>query len=357
MAGEKPTNQLTGMIAGWARFWLTPTSPVGLHTLRFLTGLLFLAWLLPFAGDPVAYFGLNGFFDLEAFRAATDVERIKTDLGEFAYRQEIMENPQIVPTPITWSVLYLCKTPGQIQAVYFAALAVFALFALGVAVRITAVLSWVLVASFISNPVIDYGADHLLLVLAFYFMIGYLLWGQWNGSPSWVDRIVGPWKASVLSRWFKRPADRDEQRPSYAANLVLRCIQVHFAIVIVVSALHKLQFGDWWTGFALWFSLHPPFETNPQQLLANAQDIQRNMLWVSLAAYLMLGWQLGFPLFAWKPSFRWLLLGGAVVGWIGCIYFYRLPLFGPIWVVVCLSYLTVAEWEWIRRWATLKFRD
>src|SRR5690606_26119983 len=124
-------------------------------------------------------------------------------------------------------------------------------------------------------------------------------------------------------------------RPSYAANLAVRCIQVHFAIVIVVSALHKLQFGDWWTGFALWFAMHPPFETNPQQLLANAQEVQRSMLWVSLAAYLMLAWQLGFPLFAWKPSFRWLLLGGAVVGWLGCIYIYRLPLFGPVWVVAC----------------------
>ena len=42
----------------------------------------------------------------------------------------------------------------------------------------------------------------------------------------------------------------------------MRLLQVHFAVVVVTSGLHKLQFGDWWAGLASGIPLHPPFETD-----------------------------------------------------------------------------------------------
>jgi hypothetical protein len=59
----------------------------------------------------------------------------------------------------------------------------------------------------------------------------------------------------------------------------------------------------------------------------------------------MLAWQVGFPLFAWKPRWRFLLVGGAVIGWLGMVFVYRLPLFGPAILIGCLGYLTPAEWQ------------
>jgi hypothetical protein len=90
---------------------------------------------------------------------------------------------------------------------------------------------------------------------------------------------------------------------------------------------------------------------------------------LSLAQYVVLAWQLGFPLFAWRQHWRYIppgfdegvwarlvryvrmqrwgtvLLGGAALGWVGSILIYRQPLFGPLFCIGCLSYLTPAEWR------------
>ena len=66
-----------------------------------------------------------------------------------------------------------------------------------------------------------------------------------------------------ISRQSIPCGSRRQSSPSIAANLTVRLVQVHFAIVLVVSGLHKLQFGDWWSGVAWWYPLNPPFEPRP----------------------------------------------------------------------------------------------
>src|SRR5262249_8009376 len=78
----------TGPMRAWTRFWFTPTDPVGLHVVRLVAGLVFLAWLVPLAGHVDALFGLDGWFDRQAYREAA----------------HIAGGP---PQPFTWSVLYL----------------------------------------------------------------------------------------------------------------------------------------------------------------------------------------------------------------------------------------------------------
>ena len=51
------------LAAAWERFWFSAVDPVGLHAVRLLAGLLFLVWLLSFAGHERAFFGLDGWFD------------------------------------------------------------------------------------------------------------------------------------------------------------------------------------------------------------------------------------------------------------------------------------------------------
>src|SRR6185437_10702097 len=85
---------------------------------------------------------------------------------------------------------------------------------------------------------------------------------------------------------------------SRAANLALRLIQVHVAILLLVSGLHKLQSGAWWSGVAHWYLLHPPLTTRPADLGGLASGAQGYLVFLNLAAYGTLAWQLAFPLFA-----------------------------------------------------------
>ena len=36
-----------------------------------------------------------------------------------------------------------------------------------------------------------------------------------------------------------------------------------------------------------------------------------------------------------------------MAAWIGTVMIFRLPYFGPLYFIACLSYLTPEEWKWI----------
>ena len=64
-----------GLVRSWVSFWFAPRDPLGLHALRVLTGLVLLGWLLPFAGHQEALFGLDGWFDLQAYQEKSATQK------------------------------------------------------------------------------------------------------------------------------------------------------------------------------------------------------------------------------------------------------------------------------------------
>jgi hypothetical protein len=326
-----PPGRPAGLLRSWASFWFTPVDAVVLHGIRVLAGVLFLAWLLPFAGQQEALFGLAGWFDARAY-------------------QEAARLPDGLPGSASWSLLYLCgNSAAALQAVYWLSVVVLVLFTLGLWTRVASVLTWLVVMSFTANPATRYGADALLGVLAFYLMVGYVLLGQWDAPPSQLSRLVG-----ARGTWL---FGRRGAPPSRAANLALRLLQVHFAIALCVSGMHKLQFGDWWAGVAFWYPLHPPMATTFADVRSHANHAVAYLFVLSLAQYTALAWQVTFPLFAWRRGgWRSVLLLGALVGAAGSMLLYRQPLFGPLLVVGCLSYLTPAEWRWAMGQLARRFR-
>jgi hypothetical protein len=311
--------------SGWTRFWFAPVDPIGLHAIRVLAGLLFLFWLLPLAGCLGPLFSTEGWLDLRAY----------SDLGSIL-------SPATGQRPINWSLLYLFgNAPTALAVFYGLSLIVLVLFTLGVCPRLTAVLTWLIVGSFVANPATAEEAEQLLPVLALYLMVGYVLLGQ--GAPGrpmrW--RLLGPlWPLGQEEAFWRQP--------SAAANGALRLLQVHFAIVMLWSGLHKVQMGEWWSGRALWWPLHPAFETHLSDIRALAPSAGVYFFFLSLAAYAGLTWQLAFPVFAWRRGWgRVVLLGGAALGFVSLAFLYELPLFGPALVICCLAYLTPAEWHWL----------
>ena len=322
-----------GPARSWTAFWFSPSDPIGLHIVRILAGLLFLGWLLPFAGQVEAFFSLHGWFDQQAF---TQLRQVFTQLGD---------RPGVLEQFTGWSILYLLDdNPVVLQLVYWLSIMVLILFTLGIATRLTALLSFIIVASFTAPPPLVYDGDALLVMLAFYLALGYVFLGQRTEGLSPAARLLGSWNTFILARRFGHLPGRRE--PSLAANIALRLLQVHMVVVILASALHKLQFAEWWTGAALWYALSPPFETTAETVrkLAPYLDV------LGIAAYVILAWQLGFPLFAWRVRWRPVLLGGALLGWFGSAFIYKLPLFGPAIFIGCLAFVTPEEWNGLLGW-------
>jgi hypothetical protein len=320
-------NGPTGLLGAWVRFWFNPDSPIGLHWMRFLAGLLFLSWLLPLTGDRFALFSLEGWFDTQAYR----------DASRFP--------PESVPVPLGWSLLFAGGAHAvAFELIWWGSLTVLVLFTLGVATRVTAPLTWIIVVSFLASPAAHADTDYLLGILAFCLMIAYVFLGQWSRPLSPLERLFGPRGTSLIAVLRRREV---EAIPSYAAHFALRLLQVQFAIVVVVSALHKLQMADWWAGVALWYPLHPPLQMTAERLQAERAGANATLFFLSLFGYMILAWQLTFPLFAFSKRCRPVLLVGAAVGCLGSMFLYGEPTFGPFYALACLSYLTAAEWRWL----------
>ncbi len=241
-----PAAPSAGLIGSWVHFWFAAGDPIGLHILRVLAGLLFLFWLLPFAADHQALFSLGGWFDTTAYHEASRLS-------------------DLPPHLFGWSVVYWCGTNATASlAVYWLSITAITLFTLGLATRLTGVLTWVAVVSYTASPPLTYEADSFLRMLAFYLMFGYLLLGQRQKAQSWLTRLLGSKPAWWPTRSSpRRSSSRSEPlTESVAANLALRLFQVHFAIALVAGGLQKLQAGEWWNGLALWYTANPPFQTS-----------------------------------------------------------------------------------------------
>jgi hypothetical protein len=321
-----------GPARAWTRFWFDPADPFPLHLARLLTGLVLLAWLLPLAGEVPALFGLHGWFDLQALKEAAR-----------------LPNP---PKPIgrdQWSLLYLAgSSTAGLKAIYWASIAVLVLFTTGFATRLTAVLTWAIVVSFTANPALDAELDPLLQLLTLYLALGYLLLGQRDWKLSWAERLFGPWDTVLFGRLFRRP--ERAAAGSVGANLAMRFLQVHFAILVVTTGLSKLQVGDWWAGVAHWYNLYPPLEATAAQTREHVADPLTFLGLLNIAAYATLAWQITFPAFAWRAGWwRLVLLGGAAAGWAGLAYLYRDPLLGPAFAIGCLAYISGPEWAVVGR--------
>jgi len=314
-----------GAWRAWVDCWFRPIDPVGLHVLRVLAGILFLAWLLPFAARADGLFGLDGWFDRTAYRESA---RLADDAR----------------SPPGWSIVYGCgANRAAFYAVYAASLAVVGLFTLGVATRITSILTWIAAVSFTANPAIAHDADALVVAVAFHLMIGYAFLGlasPRSGRIAWFGDMN-----QSLWRVMRRKGAGDSGEPSAAANVALRMLQAHTVIVLVTSGLHKLQFGDWWAGVALWYPLHPPLDTSFEEARSHASHGIAYLTLLSIGAYATLAWQIALPAFAWKAAWRPLLLGGAAIGWAANTWIYGSPLFGPAIAVGCLAFVTPDAWR------------
>ncbi|MFM7148904.1 MAG: hypothetical protein ACKO23_03590, partial [Gemmataceae bacterium] len=232
---------------------------------------------------------------------------------------------------------------------------VLVLFTLGIATRWTAVGAWLIVASFTASPLFDEEWDPFLQIMTFYLAIGYLFKDFPGKYLSWFDRVFGSRDSFLLGkRALGNPINK-----TFALNLAMRLFQVHFAMVILVSGLHKLQIGDWWSGVAHWYNLYPPLETTVASVREKANEAGNFMSLLNLAAYGTMAWQIAFPFIAWRSGwFRFLLFGGSVIGWLGLVFLYGLPFIGPALVIACICYISQKEWatigSWVQRFSPLQ---
>jgi hypothetical protein len=375
------------VVGGWSRFWFSPADPTVLGLIRICCGLMVLYVHLAYSFDLQNFFGKHSWQDLrivdefrhEAPIFASPVEwdyvpRVaKPTTPEETryveeYRQKYLEDP---PPPFPrdaaeakaieeyrdrwgsdprlayakgrplFSVWFHVTDPAWMRVVHTVFLLAMALFTVGFCTRVTSVLTWLGVLSYIQrSPASLFGMDTIMIVVVLYLMIAPA------GAAFSVDRLLARW-------WLRRRARlRNQPEPAFgpspplvSANVALRLLQVHVCIIYFVSGVSKLQGQSWWTGTATWMTMaNTEFSPLHYELYADFIRFLANhrVAWevfMTGGTMFTLAFEIGFPFLVWNRSMRWLMLTCAVMLHTGITLFMGLTEFSLMMLTLVLSFV------------------
>jgi hypothetical protein len=315
---SEPSAYLRGLfrsaLTGWDRFFFTPADPTPLGLVRLAVGAL-LFWDLAVLGlDLRDYLGSDGW------------------IGPEAVRHYLAQN-----APWAWS-FWLWVPDRWLPAVWAACLVVTALFAAGLASRVTAPLAWAIAVSTVRRaPVALFGFDHMVATWALYLAA----FGA-SGQAVSLDRAIARWRAARRAGRGGPIAGESSAVPvpTVTANLSLRMIQLHLALIYGSAGLAKLMGPEWWNGTAMeMIMLTPEFRRFDLAWLAAYPTA------LALATYGGLAVEVGYPALIWSPRLRPLLLVSVALLHLGIDLFLGLTEFGLAMITANLAF---ASGPWLR---------
>jgi hypothetical protein len=391
------TDRLSKMYAGWSRFWFTPSDPTVLSAIRVVTGAIVCYTLLAYSFDLQALVGPDAWTDLklrqEQYREApvpyipldwTDSQHFRPPETpeQKLYFESYLRTwgmPPPLPYPKSaeeskeyddyhlrwgvdprltvgkgrpiWSLWFHIVDPTWMAIVHGLIVFCSFLFMIGFGTRVTSVLTWFGALSYIHRePAALFGVDTMMNVLLLYLMIGP------SGATLSVDRLLERWRAR------RRGLPVPPLTPSVSANLALRLIQIHVCIIYVSAGLSKLQGQSWWTGIAPWGTIanpeyspmqHPQYVWFLKQLVKTRWMFEIAMTTASLTT---LAFEIGYPFLIWRPAFRKLILGFAVILHLGIGTLMGLKTFSMLMLAFNIAFLQPETVWWAlgkltpRRW-------
>jgi hypothetical protein len=330
-SASSPTDELASLPqrfgAAWNRFWFAPADAFPLAVLRVLTGLMTIYVLATLTPDLVRFFGPGGLVPVDVVRAL---------------RAPSPDAPAMPSTAV--SLLEMVISPAELYAVHALALAVAVLFTIGFYSRVTAILTLIVVLSYIHRgPMLTTQMEHVLSMLLLY--VSWSPCGEFLSIDAW-RRRRGPVAAAEL-------AER-QARASVTANVAVRLIQVHLTIIYLMMALAKINDGAaveggtyhaWWDGEAAWWLAAKPG--------ASLVDLTGILGWsvvlTNLWTLAIVAFELGFVVFVWIPATRPLMLAIAVPMWLSLAVLTGLT---PFCLMMLIANLAFSRPETLRSWMT-----
>jgi hypothetical protein len=293
------------VLSGLRRFWFAPTDPTTLGAVRIATGAVLLYTYAAIAPNALDYIGPNAWIDPIALETIRGLE----EPSNYSY---------------AWSVFSLVADPQSITALYWVFLGGIVAFMFGLFTPVATPLVWIGHVSFVHRAHLTWcGMDVILAMLTFYMMFA-------------------PCGAALsINRLWRRSAG--PPRPSWRANLCIRLIQVHMAIVYLFAGLGKLQGSQWWDGSAVW-SVMAATEFSPFDVTGLGRFGDMACLAIStLGVLITLGFEIGFIFLIWNRAARPTMLALAVLLHVGIGLFMGLGAFGAAMLTGCLAFVEPAS--------------
>ena len=211
---------LTDVLDVWNRFWFMAIDPATLSLIRLFTGLMLLYTHLVWSLDLHAFFGPTGWVSSDLIQQTWEVQG-----GADHY---------------FWSHLLFIRSPLWLWTFHIGALLIFLMLTVGFFSRLSAVLAFLLVVSYMHRATgALFGLDQINVMLTMYLLIGPS--GARFSVDAWWKRHRGKMPSGSIN--------------SISANVAIRLIQVHMCVIYFFAGARKLLGASWWDGSAMWFSI------------------------------------------------------------------------------------------------------
>jgi len=267
---------------GWNRFWFTPADPLPCCVLRIATGAIAAAHLLALSPDLARWYARDGLLP----PAAVSELLALLSGGDAAHYH--------------YSYLSVFPAGTELWIVHAAAIAAAIAFMLGLLTRLSGALTLVAVLAYVHR--VPFVAGDLEPVLA--YLLAYLIIAPAGACLS-LDRVL------TKPRMSRAAAPQ----PSITANLALRLIQVHTAMLVAMMGLSKLYGDAWWGGGAIWLLLAQT-ESRPLDLTGIRRAGQLGEYFLNFWAHAIVYVELAFPILIWNRLARPLVLALAAAAWL-----------------------------------------
>jgi predicted DCC family thiol-disulfide oxidoreductase YuxK len=245
----------------------------------------------------------------------------------------------------SWSLLYVFTSPLAVRLFALGAMAAALALALGWRSRLASVATFVALVSFQQrDPLINYGGDTVIKLLAFGIMLG-------PSGRAWsIDALFR------RRRLLGEAADRGERdlarlrrrllRPGTVPAWPLRLIQFQVCVLYFMTGLAKLHGSSWHDGSALALALANP-QLSRYDMSAVAPNAAARLVFEALTVAVLV-WELFFAALVFLPVGRWIALGTGIFVHLGIVALMRVHWFGHIMIASYLAFVPAAT---LRRFA------
>ena len=311
----------------WNAFFFSPADPTPLGLIRVIVGLL-LFWNLAVYG-----LDLHGFFGTHAWADPAVVRRFQAERSPYA-----------------WS-FWLHLPDGLLRPAWGACMLILALYTVGLFSRVMAPLAWAIVVSTVRRtPVTDFGFDQIVSTLALYLAVT----GASGQSVS-LDRFLARLRAARETVARRRRDGRWAVPPgvpaaTVSANLAIRLIQLHLALIYAMAGLAKLQGEAWWNGMAIWGTL-----ASGEFSLLDFTWLAAWPLVLNAMTHATVFLEVSYPVLIWVPILRPLLMAAAIAMHVGIAV--TAPGLAEFGLAMIAANLAFVSGPWLRSLVAGRDRD
>ncbi len=312
--------------AGWNRFWFSHSDVFPLAVMRILVGLAAIYFVASYSLDLVRWFGKDGLLPMDV------VTTINTELDITNPDITRLELPPMRPT-----YLSLVDGAATLWIIHLIGMAILAAFTVGAYTRVTSILSFVVILSYINRaPILTGQFEPVLTAMLFYLCIapaGYCL---------------------SIDQRLREKRNNDEDAPkleslankkSMVATIALRLMQVHLSLLYVVMGLSKLIGMTWIDGSGIWMLL-----ARSESRILDVSFLHRVPEIVFLWSHAIIIFEIAFGILIWNRHARPLLLVLAVPMWLSLGLVTGLMTFSLMMLVASLIFVSPeslrAGWNW-----------